>query len=328
MCPPIIHNDKITKLCNGYIRINENSNNLITPIPGIILSIVKYAQGRFNPTNYVELKSGGKNQQNQQNQQNEQNENNENNENDGNSKDDEEKKDENSDIGYYLLPKNSIKLSKLLAAQIDDDTPSMEVSQVPSSTLEAVCMYLGHHKSVEPDPLPCPVRSIHMNQICSDPWDAQFIDGFTKKEIFEIILAANYMDIKCLLHLGSAKIATMIKQMDQGEINRIIEEEERYRRQHTAATAATAIPAVPTMPTIPTVPTTANPMPNAFNFGNFNNNNIYGNANNTNTNYWNNTMINNVNNNNQNNNKWNCSACTFENIGINVICEMCFTAKP
>merc|ERR1711920_104894 len=84
----------------------------------------------------------------------------------------------------------------------------------------------------EPDPLPCPVRSIHMAQIVSDKWDATWIDAFDKKTVFEIVLAANYMDIKSLLHLGSAKIATMIKQLDQKEINRIIEEEEKYRREH------------------------------------------------------------------------------------------------
>ena len=41
-----------------------------------------------------------------------------------------------------------------------------------------------------------------------------------------------YTDIKSLLHLGCAKIATLIKQLDQKEINRIIEEEEKYRREH------------------------------------------------------------------------------------------------
>merc|ERR1712129_214694 len=51
--------------------------------------------------------------------------------------------------------------------------------------------------------------------------------------IFQIILAANYMDIGSLLHLGCAKIATLIKQLDQKEINRIIEEEEQYRRAIT-----------------------------------------------------------------------------------------------
>merc|ERR1712039_782135 len=77
-----------------------------------------------------------------------------------------------------------------------------------------------------------PFRSIHMAQIVSDKWDATWIDAFDKKTIFEIILAANYMDIKSLLHLGCAKIATLIKQLDQKEINRIIEEEEKYRREH------------------------------------------------------------------------------------------------
>merc|ERR1712177_181389 len=95
-----------------------------------------------------------------------------------------------------------------------------------------VVTYLEHHKGAEPEPLPCPVRSIHMSQIVSDKWDTTWIDAFDKKTIFEVILAANYMDIKSLLHLGCAKIATLIKQLDQKEINRIIEEEEKYRKEH------------------------------------------------------------------------------------------------
>merc|ERR1712154_173429 len=94
--------------------------------------------------------------------------------------------------------------------------------------------YMAHHNGVEPDPLPSPVRSIHMAQIVSDKWDATWIDAFDKKTTFEIILAANYLGIKSLLNLGCAKIATLIKQLDQTEMNRIIEEEERYQREHAA----------------------------------------------------------------------------------------------
>ena len=114
----------------------------------------------------------------------------------------------------------------------DDTATTIEIRQVPAETLKHVVDYLQHHKGKEPDPLPCPVRSIHMKQIVSDKWDADWIDAFDKKTIFEVILAANYMDIKSLLHLGCAKIATLIKQLDQKEINRIIEEEEKYRREH------------------------------------------------------------------------------------------------
>jgi len=134
----------------------------------------------------------------------------------------------------FEISKKSAELSKFVTTILegDADATSIEIRQVPPETLKHVIDYLKHHNGKEPDPLPCPVRSIHMAQIVSDKWDATWIDAFDKKTIFEIILAANYMDIKSLLHLGCAKIATLIKQLDQKEINRIIEEEEKYRREH------------------------------------------------------------------------------------------------
>eukprot|EP00486_Rosalina_sp_Unknown_P006690 CAMPEP_0201569618 /NCGR_PEP_ID=MMETSP0190_2-20130828/11406_1 /ASSEMBLY_ACC=CAM_ASM_000263 /TAXON_ID=37353 /ORGANISM="Rosalina sp." /LENGTH=295 /DNA_ID=CAMNT_0047992147 /DNA_START=40 /DNA_END=927 /DNA_ORIENTATION=- len=134
----------------------------------------------------------------------------------------------------YLTTITNISLStKLISGLEESDTNIIivEEKQVPTMTLEQILTYLGHHNGVEPDPIPCPVRSIHMDQIASK-WDAAWMDGFDKKTIFHIIQAANYLDIKCLVHLGCAKIATLIKQMDQKEINRIIEEEETYRRAH------------------------------------------------------------------------------------------------
>merc|ERR1711879_637750 len=134
----------------------------------------------------------------------------------------------------FEINKTDAELSKFVTTILEGDAQatSIEIRQVPPETLEHVVTYLGHHKGKEPDPLPCPVRSIHMSQICSDQWDATFIDPMSKKEIFEIILAANHLDIKSLVHLGSAKIATLIKQLDQREINRIIEEEDQHRREH------------------------------------------------------------------------------------------------
>merc|ERR1711972_73324 len=134
----------------------------------------------------------------------------------------------------FEISKTSAELSKFVTTILEGDSEAtvIEIRQVPPETLKHVIDYLKHHKGKEPDPLPCPVRSIHMAQIVSDKWDATWIDAFDKKTIFEIILAANYMDIKSLLHLGCAKIATLIKQLDQKEINRIIEEEEKYRREH------------------------------------------------------------------------------------------------
>ena len=42
-------------------------------------------------------------------------------------------------------------------------------------------------------------------------FDAKFIDIENLEEIFETILASNYLDIKPLLDLSCAKIASLIK---------------------------------------------------------------------------------------------------------------------
>lgn len=49
--------------------------------------------------------------------------------------------------------------------------------------------------------------------MCKDAWDAEFIDrvGANVRELYDVILAANYMDIRGLLHLGAAKVASIAK---------------------------------------------------------------------------------------------------------------------
>lgn len=137
----------------------------------------------------------------------------------------------------FLISREHVRLSAVMTAKMEAESVSdaaieLDDEKLVWPPLQHVFRYLAHHKCVEPDPLPCPVRSIHMAQICADRFDAEFMDSFSKKQVFEIILQANELKIKSLLHLGCAKIATLIKQMDQKEINRVIEEEERYRREH------------------------------------------------------------------------------------------------
>merc|ERR1712187_74324 len=85
--------------------------------------------------------------------------------------------------------------------------------------------YLQHHKGVAPQEIAKPIRSVKMEKIVEDPWDAKFINALNKKTVFQIILGANYMDIKSLLHLGCAKIATLIKGKSPEEIKKILGED-------------------------------------------------------------------------------------------------------
>ena len=50
-------------------------------------------------------------------------------------------------------------------------------------------------------------------------WDAKFVD-VPQEMLFELILAANYMDIKSLLDLTCAKVASMIKGKTPEDIRR------------------------------------------------------------------------------------------------------------
>merc|ERR1712129_583720 len=132
---------------------------------------------------------------------------------------------------FFMTPKINITLSKYLMAQLSDNesTNQLSATDIPADTLVHVLTYLCHHKEVEPDPLPCPVRSIHMAQIVSDQWDATWIDAFDKKTVFEIILASNGrnaenntsgLDIPSLLQ-GDANISDVDDEdkVDKADVN-------------------------------------------------------------------------------------------------------------
>jgi len=63
---------------------------------------------------------------------------------------------------------------------------------------------MAHHKGVEPPIIEKPLRSKNMKDVCKDKFDAEFIDniGNDRQLLYDLILGANYMDIRSLLHLG------------------------------------------------------------------------------------------------------------------------------
>merc|ERR1712053_2997 len=107
---------------------------------------------------------------------------------------------------YFLTPKTNLSLCVLLTREMGmSGSNRMEIDKVHPDVMRQVLKYLGHHKGKEPAPIPKPIRSTDMRQNVEDEWDATFINALSKKEVFQLILAANYLDIQSLLHLGSAK---------------------------------------------------------------------------------------------------------------------------
>jgi S-phase kinase-associated protein 1 len=109
----------------------------------------------------------------------------------------------------------------------DKTAMKIEIKKVSGPILGLIVEYLKHHDGKVPAEIAKPIRSHEITKIVQDPWDAtEFIEKLTKKEIFQVILAANYMDIKSLLHLGCAKIATLIKGKSPEEIKKILSEDD------------------------------------------------------------------------------------------------------
>ena len=52
-----------------------------------------------------------------------------------------------------------------------------------------------------------------------EPWYADYIN-VEKEELFELIMASNYLDIKPLLELACAKVASLIKNKSIEEIRK------------------------------------------------------------------------------------------------------------
>lgn len=142
----------------------------------------------------------------------------------------------------FVLDKRYACVSNLVKTSMDSDPSATDLPMpsVKGDILAKVVEYLLYHKGVEPAIPEKPLRSNVMKDVCKDPWDAEFIDRIAeqKQQLYDLILAANYMDIKSLLHLGCAKVASLIKGQPLDKIKDILSKGTKSEGKETAAAAA------------------------------------------------------------------------------------------
>jgi len=127
-------------------------------------------------------------------------------------------------------------------AGTEEDIP---LPNVKTSVLKKVLEYCQHYKNDNPPEIEKPLKSTNMIDVVPE-FDAKYIDLENLEEIFEIILAANYLDIKSLLDLSCAKIASLIKGKTPEEIRKTFniqndftpEEENQIREENKWAEQA------------------------------------------------------------------------------------------
>jgi len=116
------------------------------------------------------------------------------------------------------------KMSELVKTMIDDDTSADDGPQevplpnVKNNVLAKVIEFCRHHQEEPMTEIEKPLKSANMHEVVQE-WYAEFVQ-VPQELLFELILAANYMDIKPLLDLTCATVASLIKGKTPEEIRK------------------------------------------------------------------------------------------------------------
>lgn len=132
-------------------------------------------------------------------------------------------------------------MSELVKTKLfdDDDERVPEILlDVTKRVLDLVVIFLNKHKDDPMKEIQKPIPTNDLKAIVGE-WDANFID-LEEGEIFEVFLAAKYLDIPSLLDLGACKVACMVKGKEPEEIQKLFniepditpEEEKRVRDEN------------------------------------------------------------------------------------------------
>ncbi|KAI9672213.1 MAG: hypothetical protein M1831_002027 [Alyxoria varia] len=149
-----------------------------------------------------------------------------------------------NDEKKITCPRKVIERSTLIKDMLEDfgteGTPDQDipVPNVNSTVLEKILEWCEHHQNDKPasenEDSDTRRKSTEIEE-----WDAKYMQ-VDQEMLFEIILAANYLDIKALLDVGCKTVANMIKGKSPEEIRKTFniqndftpEEEEQIRREN------------------------------------------------------------------------------------------------
>jgi len=127
-----------------------------------------------------------------------------------------------SDAQKITIDEKSAERSELLKGLLQDYTENSDVSitEIKGEVLKKIVEYLTHYKETDPKEIPKPLPSANLLDV-TDEWDVTYINSVDLDTVIDIIQGANFMDIKPLLHLACAKVASIMTQSSAKEIQRI-----------------------------------------------------------------------------------------------------------
>jgi S-phase kinase-associated protein 1 len=117
-----------------------------------------------------------------------------------------------SDGLKFTIDSKSAERSGLLRGLIQDysEDTDIPVPDIRGEVLKKVIDWLVHWKDEEPKAIPKPLPSADLKDV-TEQWNVEFIEATDLPTNYDIINAANYMDIKSLLELSCSRVASLMK---------------------------------------------------------------------------------------------------------------------
>lgn len=136
------------------------------------------------------------------------------------------------------IAERSILIKNLLEDLGGDNEEAIPIPNVNEAVMKKVLEWCEHHRK-DPPASQDDDSDSRKKSTDIDEWDQKFMQ-VDQEMLFEIILAANYLDIKALLDVGCKTVANMIKGKSPDEIRKTFniqndftpEEEDQIRREN------------------------------------------------------------------------------------------------
>lgn len=118
-----------------------------------------------------------------------------------------------SDGSEIELESKVARASTLIAQVWDDQEDKSEPVAIPNVTREILAKVEEFIKKHLEDPLPEIEKPLKTNKLSDviPEWYGQYIEGMDVDTLYEVILAANYLNVKDLLELGCAQVAALMR---------------------------------------------------------------------------------------------------------------------
>lgn len=121
---------------------------------------------------------------------------------------------------------NHLNESVLIKSMIDEDSSdehSIPVPKVTSKVMKIIIEFLEYNSThkLKNIPKPIPPNTKKLESIVKQKWYVEFMNRFEIEEIYELVHASNYLDIKPLLNLCCAYIAITLLGKNTSELREL-----------------------------------------------------------------------------------------------------------